>query len=412
MKIRILAITSAFLILLLMSNSSIIAFAEPPTITFFSPTMDVINDTVGAEREFEIKIDQIVNVSWLINGTEVQTNESITEASYINKSAIEGIWNITAIAENQNGTATQTWIWNVAPKPSIASAIIATLSKPIFPIWFLIVILALVIISTALFTLIRITRPEDREYKEFKDPKHYNKKLQEDNKKLQEDIEQYRKRIKQRDAIIERKKKEYGEYERNKGTIKNFREKCLEELKEIRLSGERIKEKTMERVAGIEPEPFRDENKEALKMALYEYGRLISSIKAVTKEKEQIYEEEKRQSSELIGKLEKKGINVGLYTELLEDSNADGLKVLHSFLNYMNARLDKREFNSKTIRKLEETRERIDSMMVDWGIKIVPSTLLDFCDELLKETSLPEEVSPNEKTVEAIIRLINEMYIK
>lgn len=405
MKIRILAITSAFLILLLMSNSSIIAFAEPPTITFFSPTMDVINDTVGAEREFEIKIDQIVNVSWLINGTEVQTNESITEASYINKSAIEGIWNITAIAENQNGTATQTWIWNVAPKPSIASAIIATLSKPIFPIWFLIVILALVVISTALFTLIRITRPEDREYKEFKDPKHYNKKLQ-------KDIERYRKGIKQRDAIIERKKKEYGEYERNKGTIKNFREKCLEELKEIRLSGERIKEKTMERVAGIEPEPFRDENEEALKMALYEYGRLISSIKAVTKEKEQIYEEEKRQSSELIGKLEKEGINVGLYTELLEDSNADGLKVLHSSLNYMNARLDKREFNSKTIRKLEETRERINSMMVDWGIKIVPSTLLDFCDELLKETSLPEEVSPNEKTVEAIIRLINEMYIK
>lgn len=405
MKIRILAITSAFLILLLMSNSSIIAFAEPPTITFFSPTMDVINDTVGAEREFEIKIDQIVNVSWLINGTEVQTNESITEASYINKSAIEGIWNITAIAENQNGTATQTWIWNVAPKPSIASAIIATLSKPIFPIWSLIVILALVVIFTALFTLIRITRPEDREYKEFKDLKHYNEKLQ-------EDIERYRKEIKQRDAIIERKKKKYGEYERNKGTIKNFREKCLEELKEIRLSGERIKEKTMERVAGIEPEPFRDENKEALKMALYEYGRLISSIKAVTKEKEQIYEEEKRQSSELIGKLEKKGINVGLYTELLEDSNADGLKVLHSFLNYMNARLDKREFNSKTIRKLEETRERIDSMMVDWGIKIVPSTLLDFCDELLKETSLPEEVSPNEKTVEAIIRLINEMYIK
>ena len=64
----------------------------------------------------------MVNVSWLINGTEVQTNESVTEASYTNTSPTVGTWNITAIASNENGTGMQTWVWNVSqqvtPTPS------------------------------------------------------------------------------------------------------------------------------------------------------------------------------------------------------------------------------------------------------------------------------------------------------
>jgi hypothetical protein len=38
-----------------------------------------------------------VDVSWQINGTVVQTNASVTEASYTNTSAVNGVWNVSAI---------------------------------------------------------------------------------------------------------------------------------------------------------------------------------------------------------------------------------------------------------------------------------------------------------------------------
>ena len=56
----------------------------------------------------------MVNVSWLINGTEVQTTESVTEASYTNISAAVGTWNVSAVVTNENGTVSRTWIWNVS----------------------------------------------------------------------------------------------------------------------------------------------------------------------------------------------------------------------------------------------------------------------------------------------------------
>jgi S-layer protein (TIGR01567 family) len=59
-----------------------------------------------------------VNVRWLFNGGLVQTNSSVTTASYTNISAAQGIWDITAIANNENGTTTQIWTWIVkAPGP-------------------------------------------------------------------------------------------------------------------------------------------------------------------------------------------------------------------------------------------------------------------------------------------------------
>lgn len=407
-KIGIKGVTIIFAFLILLLIGSAIISAAPPNVTSWKPEETVVNNTVGNESEFEIKINQTVNVGWLINGGEVQTNESATEASYTNKSAVEGIWNVTAIAENQNGTASQMWIWNVAPKPSIVSSIIPTLLKPIFPIWFLITLLVLVVISTALFTIYILTaKPGVKEDEELK------KK----NKALQKDIKECEKRDRQKGGIIEkdkeeirRMKKNYEEYESNKEKINKFREKCLDEFKEIRFNGERMKEKAVESVANVEP--FQEEEGEALGTALMEYWKLISSIKKTIKEKEQIYEEEKRKSYELIGKLEKEGIDVGLYKKLLEGSNTDGLKVLHSSLDYINVRLGEKEFNPETIKRLNETREKINKMMVDWGIKIVPSKLLDFCEKLIKETSLPEEVYPNEKTVETIIDWVNEMYIK
>jgi len=89
---------------------------EPPAITSFHPPASV-SDVEGATRTFNLTIDQQVNVSWLINGTEVQENVSVTAASYTNTSAAIGTWNVSAIASNEYGSDMQVWIWNVTSLP-------------------------------------------------------------------------------------------------------------------------------------------------------------------------------------------------------------------------------------------------------------------------------------------------------
>ena len=87
--------------------------AVPPSIVSYAPETPV-SDTEGATRKFNITVNQTVNVSWLINGTEAQpANISVTEASYTNTSAVAGYWNVSAIAANANGTDIQTWWWTV-----------------------------------------------------------------------------------------------------------------------------------------------------------------------------------------------------------------------------------------------------------------------------------------------------------
>jgi hypothetical protein len=97
----------------------------PPEITFYAPDSPV-NDNEGATRTFNIAINQTVNVSWQINDTEVQTNTSVTEASYTNTSAVIGTWNVSAIVTNANGTDMQTWTWTVTSPCFIATAAYGT----------------------------------------------------------------------------------------------------------------------------------------------------------------------------------------------------------------------------------------------------------------------------------------------
>ncbi|CAD6491938.1 MAG: Subtilase family protein [Candidatus Argoarchaeum ethanivorans] len=99
----------------------------PPNITSSAPPSNV-NDTDGSSRTFNISINQTVNVTWQINGTVVQFNTSVTETSYTNTSAVIGVWNVSAVASNTNGTAVQTWIWNITEMPpafTTADAVIA-----------------------------------------------------------------------------------------------------------------------------------------------------------------------------------------------------------------------------------------------------------------------------------------------
>ena len=92
----------------------------PVNITAWRPVETVVNNAGGESRTFNISINQPVAISWQINGTEVQTNESVTEAVYTNTSAVIGTWNVSAIATNTTTGLSDmhTWIWGVTLTPT------------------------------------------------------------------------------------------------------------------------------------------------------------------------------------------------------------------------------------------------------------------------------------------------------
>ena len=89
----------------------------PPAIIGYAPPSPVSN-IQGDSRVFNITVNQTVNVTWYLNGTQAGFNESVINANYTNTSASVGIWNLTAIAQNVNGTDSQQWIWNVTAAPA------------------------------------------------------------------------------------------------------------------------------------------------------------------------------------------------------------------------------------------------------------------------------------------------------
>ena len=99
-----------------------------PNITAWNPAETVVSNVVGESRTFNIIVDQIADISWRINGTEVQTNESVIEAVFTNVSTVNGTWNVSAIATNTTTGLSDlhAWIWSVTltasvtPTPTLA----------------------------------------------------------------------------------------------------------------------------------------------------------------------------------------------------------------------------------------------------------------------------------------------------
>ena len=91
-------------------------------ITTWNPIEAVVNNIVGESRTFNISVSQTADISWQINGTEVQTNESVTEAVYTNTSAVIGTWNVSAIATNTTTGLSDmhTWMWHVTFTATVA----------------------------------------------------------------------------------------------------------------------------------------------------------------------------------------------------------------------------------------------------------------------------------------------------
>lgn len=90
---------------------------QPPGIAAREPADEVVSSTEGEPITVEISVDQEVDISWQINGTEEQVDEGVTKAAYTNTSAIGGTWNISAIATSaETGLSSmRTWIWSVTP---------------------------------------------------------------------------------------------------------------------------------------------------------------------------------------------------------------------------------------------------------------------------------------------------------
>ncbi len=84
-----------------------------PSIVSFAPPTPV-NDPAGTTRTFSITTNQTVNVTWYINGTSVKTDTSTVSAGYTNTSSVLGVWNVSAVARNPNGTVSQQWLWSVS----------------------------------------------------------------------------------------------------------------------------------------------------------------------------------------------------------------------------------------------------------------------------------------------------------
>jgi parallel beta-helix repeat protein len=87
-------------------------------ITAYAPPSPVY-DTVGAPRTFTITTNQVATVTWLIDGSTVQTDEGVSAASYTRVAAL-GTWIVGVNASNQNGTDNRTWIWYVKPEETPA----------------------------------------------------------------------------------------------------------------------------------------------------------------------------------------------------------------------------------------------------------------------------------------------------
>lgn len=83
-----------------------------PVVSLSSPPSPYSN-YVGQSATFDATVDQVANVTWILDGTTISSNTSIQTASYYNASAQLGTYNLTAFVNNANGTDQKEWLWTV-----------------------------------------------------------------------------------------------------------------------------------------------------------------------------------------------------------------------------------------------------------------------------------------------------------
>lgn len=95
------------------TNILIIVNNFPLNITSYSPLSNPSTD-VGISQSFTVNLNRTSNVTWYLNGTNVQSNYSVNSATYTNSTASAGYWNITANVNDTIDSDIHTWWWTVS----------------------------------------------------------------------------------------------------------------------------------------------------------------------------------------------------------------------------------------------------------------------------------------------------------
>ncbi|ASJ09478.1 hypothetical protein A3L11_09645 [Thermococcus siculi] len=106
---------------------------EPLKLISFSPEAEEVSYSDNETASFSVTLNQIANVTWFVNGTEVLSEEGITSI-YTNSTLLIGLWNVSVRASNENGEVSHWWLmrveeadttppalWFVEPTPSNGS---------------------------------------------------------------------------------------------------------------------------------------------------------------------------------------------------------------------------------------------------------------------------------------------------
>jgi S-layer protein (TIGR01567 family) len=72
--------------------------------------------TVNTPINFTVSFDDVVNVTWKINGTSVKNESSVKYSYYANNAAVVGTYNVTVSGNNNNGNASHSWDLVVDPE--------------------------------------------------------------------------------------------------------------------------------------------------------------------------------------------------------------------------------------------------------------------------------------------------------
>ncbi len=68
---------------------------------------------IGNAQSFAVTLNRSADVTWYFNGFSVQSNISVTSASYSNNNAGVGVHNVTIVASDGDETVSRTWNWTV-----------------------------------------------------------------------------------------------------------------------------------------------------------------------------------------------------------------------------------------------------------------------------------------------------------
>ncbi|MGP8328950.1 MAG: S-layer protein domain-containing protein [Methanosarcinaceae archaeon] len=93
-----------------------------PDIDGSTPSDTDVSTNVGEEQMFIIHVNETCNITWYINGSQMQFVTDKTDDTYTNDSVQAGIYNVTAFVKNINGTDQNKWIWNVSVPLSITGS--------------------------------------------------------------------------------------------------------------------------------------------------------------------------------------------------------------------------------------------------------------------------------------------------